>query len=407
MPKRPCAVILTPDDSTILCADKFGDVYSLPLTGRSYKIEEANEILNHDSATKEVKNEPQKFVPSATSLTVHTKRNLDALKQQQGLTQRKAEKQSLTFDHRLILGHVSLLTDIVCTSVFLSPYKSREYILTSDRDEHIRVSRGIPQAHIIEGYCLGHTEFISKLCLVPSKPQLLISGGGDDFLLLWDWLAGTIRQRVDLRGMVEGFRKLSSVEESVPNWHTDVPIVNSAERINKLSLAVSNIQILEVHQDQADGKQTEIIVTYEGIPALFLLAFNDHDKIDFRETYPTDGNIIDMVVLEDRSSVIYSMDNIHEPFSRAEEDDGSAPRPLVEAIHFLRDPQRWEEDLNLDDKLLPALDECAKIGPLVPQKNTAKGKSLKELLYGLESLRKRGMGAEGGVEAIAEQEITI
>ncbi|KAG9924666.1 hypothetical protein KCU98_g21591, partial [Aureobasidium melanogenum] len=31
MPKRPCAVLVTPDNKTILCGDKFGDVYSLPL----------------------------------------------------------------------------------------------------------------------------------------------------------------------------------------------------------------------------------------------------------------------------------------------------------------------------------------------------------------------------------------
>ncbi|KAJ4417395.1 tRNA (guanine-N(7)-)-methyltransferase non-catalytic subunit trm82, partial [Neurospora sp. IMI 360204] len=31
MPKRPCALALTPDNKTILSADKFGDVFSLPL----------------------------------------------------------------------------------------------------------------------------------------------------------------------------------------------------------------------------------------------------------------------------------------------------------------------------------------------------------------------------------------
>ena len=30
MPKRPCAIQISPDNTTIICGDKFGDVYSLP-----------------------------------------------------------------------------------------------------------------------------------------------------------------------------------------------------------------------------------------------------------------------------------------------------------------------------------------------------------------------------------------
>jgi tRNA (guanine-N(7)-)-methyltransferase subunit TRM82 len=48
----------------------------------------------------------------------------------------------------LILGHTSVLT----TSV-LTPDES--YIITADRDEHIRVS-WFPQGHTIESFCLGH-----------------------------------------------------------------------------------------------------------------------------------------------------------------------------------------------------------------------------------------------------------
>lgn len=54
------------------------------------------------------------------------------------------------FEHKLLLGHVSMLTDIA-----LVVLNGRNYIITADRDEHIRISRGIPQSHIIEGFCLG------------------------------------------------------------------------------------------------------------------------------------------------------------------------------------------------------------------------------------------------------------
>jgi hypothetical protein len=36
--------------------------------------------------------------------------------------------------------------------------KDNKYVITSDRDEHIRVSQ-YPKGHNIESYCLGHTRY--------------------------------------------------------------------------------------------------------------------------------------------------------------------------------------------------------------------------------------------------------
>lgn len=246
MPKRPCSITLTTDDSTILCADKFGDVYSLPLAGHTMEPSATTSDTNKDSKIKTNEASQTSFIPSATSLTVHTKKNREALRQQQKVTKPKAEKKSLNFDHQLLLGHVSLLTDVACVSVASSLLKPRDYILTSDRDEHIRVSRGIPQAHIIEGFCLGHTEFVSKLCIPRTYPHLLISGGGDDYLLAWDWLAGSIRQKIDIRSHVSSFREQYSQKPPV-----------KAES-NGTQIAITNIRVVETRT------QTELIVTCEG-----------------------------------------------------------------------------------------------------------------------------------------------
>lgn len=259
MPKRPCAVVLTQDDSTILCADKFGDVYSLPLIGKA--DEHVSEFKHFEekptSEDPELARKP--FIPSATSLTVHTKRNLDALRQQHNLTQKKAEKKALRFDHQLLLGHVSLLTDLACVSL-----KPREYILTSDRDEHIRISRGIPQTHIIEGYCLGHTQFISKLCIPPSYPQLLISGGGDDYLLLWNWLAGSIKQKIDLKSSVNDFKKQFGSENGLGQLSSKSPDADVAEDDEAGQIAVTSIRTLETSTRLPEKDQTEVVVTCEG-----------------------------------------------------------------------------------------------------------------------------------------------
>src|ERR1700761_3541275 len=143
MPKRICAIVLTPDEKNILVGDKFGDVYLLPL--------HPTEDWTPPTPKQDQSSKP--FAPSATELTVHTKGNLEALRQQRLQKALQPRKEGLQFEYKLLLGHVSLLTDVAITEVVVES-KTRQYILTADRDEHIRVSRGITQAHIIENYCL-------------------------------------------------------------------------------------------------------------------------------------------------------------------------------------------------------------------------------------------------------------
>ena len=249
MPKRPCAVVLTPDQSTILCADKFGDVYAMPLLGQNKNVEASGAL---------VAEETNKFVPSANSSTVHTKRNLESLRQQQKEIKKKVQKKALVFEHQIVLGHVSLLTDLACAPL-LSPKGSlRYYVITSDRDEHIRISRGLPQAHIIEGYCLGHSQFISKLCLIPSKPRLLLSGGGDGDLVSWDWPSGTIRQRIDIGIQAEKLRQTSSNTQNDPLQ----TIVASSE--TRSSVAINNIEYIEAYTEQDAMFSGEVFLSVEG-----------------------------------------------------------------------------------------------------------------------------------------------
>jgi tRNA (guanine-N(7)-)-methyltransferase subunit TRM82 len=193
MARRPSSIALTPDNSTIVCADKFGDVYALPLLLSPNDIQlEAS--VEPTAKTPDDQIEGKDFTPAATVLTVHSGRNRRTLEEQ---LKQKAKgppkpKEAITFKHDLLLGHVSMLTDIAYAQV-----DKRNYIITADRDEHIRISRGMPQAHIIEGFCYGHEEFVSRLC----RTERLVSGGGDADLFVWNWQNYRLLERLPLRNV--------------------------------------------------------------------------------------------------------------------------------------------------------------------------------------------------------------
>lgn len=250
MPKRPCAIALTADETTIVCADKFGDVYSIPLLFSDSSA--GSEVQDLSAETIRPATEPSKpFVPAANDLTVHSNRNRRTLQNQMRQKHSISQKSEPQFERKLLLGHVSMLTDIA-----LVEHNGRSYIITADRDEHIRISRGIPQAHIIEGYCLGHKEFVSRLCLPVGKPNLLISGGGDDEIFVWDWSLGKLLHKISLRNHAEkvalGFHHGS---------RTGAEIERNDTLIEPIGVAVSNIQHMAEPPDQQDDL---IIVTCEG-----------------------------------------------------------------------------------------------------------------------------------------------
>lgn len=250
MPKRPCSLAITADQSTIVCADKFGDVYSLPLliSGHSTKDCRANETFK---STPPSPKPSTRFVPAANDLTIHTVRNRKALQNQMRTDQQVFKKPGPDFELKLLLGHVSMLTDVAVAEL-----EGRSYIITSDRDEHIRISRGLPETHVIEGYCLGHKEFVSRLCLPFTRPNILISGGGDDEIYIWDWEHSKLLHKVNLRFDVEKvmIEFMQTVDKNGTAESTD-------EMYEPVKVAVSNIR----HMGKSSGGFGDIvIVTCEG-----------------------------------------------------------------------------------------------------------------------------------------------
>ncbi|CAG8961030.1 hypothetical protein HYFRA_00002570 [Hymenoscyphus fraxineus] len=358
MPKRPSAVAISSDSATIISADKFGDVYSLPLIpSATSKTQSTPEQTSRESSTL-----PERtFKPAANELTIHSQRNRKALENQKRQTNTAPEKTGPDFEHTLLLGHVSLLTELK-----LATSNGRDYIITADRDEHIRVNRGIPYAHIIEGFCFGHKDFISRLCNPESRPELLISGGGESDVLVFDWVKGSL---------------LSQVE----------PLLHIKDSLNDFDLKERKTTVSGIYHTRKSSKDI-IIFTYEAIPALFVFSISEENNLTHVQTLPLIGNPLCLVIfpstkLDTASSVIVSVDYINKPGTTAEprEKDDQFINPLQHLI--------------LSDGVLTLGDELpSRAEALKDEKhNSAK---LKNLLYGLENLRKRagedrGDGGDG------------
>ncbi|KAI1082876.1 hypothetical protein F5B20DRAFT_577955 [Whalleya microplaca] len=285
MPKRPSALALTSYGATILCADKFGDVYAVPLIVPA--IAAATTTAPSETTTTTTTTTPTPTpapapIPrrGANTLTVHTERNMRALEdQRKHLSQRKDTSKDAgpAFAHELVLGHVSMLTALTMASC--ATESGRPYIITGDRDEHIRVSRGLPQAHVIETYCLGHAYFVSALCAPRSRPDVVVSGGGDDDLFVWDWRAGRLWSRAGLLGLV---REVIGAEEN--------------------RIAVTKLCSYDV------DAHCYIIAVCERVPALFVFEL-EYTPLEQRyttlghvQTLNLPGNPLDVAVL--RSSTV-------------------------------------------------------------------------------------------------------
>ncbi|KAE8396688.1 guanine-N(7)--methyltransferase non-catalytic subunit trm82 [Aspergillus alliaceus] len=345
MPKRPCSIVLTDDGNTILCGDKFGDVYSLPL-------------LPGDEPYVAPKPASRPKVPAATTLTVHSKRNLESLEQQLRYGQKTTsteEKPALNFQHQLLLGHVSLLTDVAYVSVpkGVDSAQSRSYILTADRDEHIRISR-YPQAHIIEGYCLGHTAFVSKLCIPRCAPEILISGGGDDFLLVWKWSEGLILQKIPL------------VEH--PSETTQVVV----RGIWATSFGALNI----------------ILVTLDGSSQLQCFVLESDGTLKAQNPIEMSGNVLDVTSIEKDSTIVVSVDSIREEGSTHEwRSNATSPSNLIETYRVKPGTENleWEP---VTDSLATNINSSG-TSDVPADTDPKRRKELNDAFYSLGNLRKK------------------
>ncbi|GAP86210.1 putative wd repeat domain-containing protein [Rosellinia necatrix] len=336
MPKRPCSLALTADGQTILSADKFGDVYALPLIPQSHE-DSASASAAASPAAVPV---PPQALRGANVFTVHSQRNRRALEDQQRQREANAKrdlpKEGPKFAHEVLLGHVSMLTCVLTARDSCN----RSYIITADRDEHIRVSRGMPQSHVVEAYCLGHGSFVNALCNPCSRPDVVVSGGGDDEIFVWDWLAGKLLGTVDL---------LSRVRDVLPD--------------------ATKVAVVKLIAYEADD-ECHIAAICERVPALFIFQLGRSNTLSHRATLGLLGNALDITTLGVASrALLVTVD--------ADADDAG------QVSIFERDGKLWTPRASIQG--MSGLD----------RKLALSRENLDEALYTVENLRKTELGEEG------------
>lgn len=205
-PKRPNAISIAEDGTTVIIADKFGDVYSIDI---------------NSSPEEKFTQEP-------------------------------------------ILGHVSMLTDVH----MIKDSNDRQFIVTSDRDEHIRISH-YPQCYIVDKWLFGHKHFVSSIYC--GTDYLLLSAGGDDKIFTWDWETGKNLFTFDYSNLIKPY--LTDQHLAPPKFQNeDSNVIEFAvSKIIKLSNlpfvaffveATKCIVILEISEKQKGNLTLQQIITF-------------------------------------------------------------------------------------------------------------------------------------------------
>ncbi|XP_055844755.1 tRNA (guanine-N(7)-)-methyltransferase non-catalytic subunit wuho [Episyrphus balteatus] len=142
---------------------------------------------------------------------------------------------------KLILGHLSVVYDVLLTP-------DEKFVITCDRDDKIRVSN-FPNCCEIEGYCLGHKEFVSAIKLLPFDNQILLSISGDESLKLWNYREG--RKLCDFKLPAPGIKcTIKQISENTCNLAVLLYQPNESVveyEINKDSEGIFHIKELTRH----------------------------------------------------------------------------------------------------------------------------------------------------------------
>ncbi|KAI7849575.1 WD40-repeat-containing domain protein [Circinella umbellata] len=204
-----------------------------------------------------------------------------------------------------IVGHVSMVTDMTLS-------KDEKFIVTSDRDEHIRVSR-YPNGYNIENFCLGHSDVVTYIQVFPWDESLLISAGGDNTIRVWEFLKGKEVQSLNIKEYIQPYMAKAT------DANSEEPMVR------KLAI---------------DPTKKLIAIVFAKTNAIVLLEWTSDNKLVYKSTLETGSSVLDACFdLQNRLWVTLAVaEEKDDLFAIFEEKDGkyerlSSDEPLVKKIN--------------------------------------------------------------------------
>ena len=211
---------------------------------------------------------------------------------------------------------------------------------------------------------------MSKLCLIPGT-DLLVSGGGDDELYVWNWLGGNLLQKYDIRGAVAEL--LSAADDMKDHGLTPQATGIATDHVE------SKIAILGLYAapfiNTTGQQETALLVTCERVPALFVIPISRSRLLEKPEITGISLNHPPLDVTCIGGNVLLSLDG--------REDGRNAL--VVSKLVQTNDDERGKISLVRDEDTEAKLERLTESTKDV----STDEKALNELLYSMANLRKR------------------
>ena len=135
-------------------------------------------------------------------------------------------------------------------------------ILTSDRDEKVRIS-SYPDAFNVEGYLLGHTAYISSMDVIPSN-DWCVTCSGDGTVKLWDYEKCIEIASID--AIARDSIKVAEIKNNESDEKNEIEKTRENEKLRRVLVPVG-----------VSAKGNNLAVVYDGIDDIhiFIIVANE------------------------------------------------------------------------------------------------------------------------------------